>query len=359
MPANDLNLLQAQAELKIAAADSDTLEELRVSLLGKNGAITAELKTLGAMDPDARKARGAELNVLKTVITQALAERRAVLDAAALESRLAAERIDVTAPVRTEIAGAIHPISRTTEEISAIFSAMGFAIKDGPDIENDWNNFSALNIAAHHPARAMMDTFYLQGGEVLRTHTSPVQIRTMLEWARSQTAQATAQPIRIIVPGRTFRADHDATHSPMFHQTEGLVIGRGITLGHLKGCLIDFLRAFFDNPALPVRFRASYFPFTEPSMEVDIGWNRKTGEIGAGSDWLEILGSGMVHPNVLANCGIDPREFQGFAFGVGIERITMLKHGIADLRLFYESDVRWLRHYGFASLSPAMLHEGF
>ena len=359
MPANDLNLLQAQAVLKIAAADSDTLEELRVSLLGKNGAITAELKTLGAMDPDARKARGAELNVLKTVITQALAERRAVLDAAALESRLAAERIDVTAPVRPEIAGAIHPISRTTEEIAAIFSAMGFAIKDGPDIENDWNNFSALNIAAHHPARAMMDTFYLQGGEVLRTHTSPVQIRTMLEWARSQTAQATAQPIRIIVPGRTFRADHDATHSPMFHQTEGLVIGRGITLGHLKGCLIDFLRAFFDNPALPVRFRASYFPFTEPSMEVDIGWNRKTGEIGAGSDWLEILGSGMVHPNVLANCGIDPREFQGFAFGVGIERITMLKHGIADLRLFYESDVRWLRHYGFASLSPAMLHEGF
>ena len=359
MPANDLNLLQAQAELKIAAADSDTLEELRVSLLGKNGAITAELKTLGAMDPDARKARGAELNVLKTVITQALAERRAVLDAAALESRLAAERIDVTAPVRPEIAGAIPPISRTTEEIAAIFSAMGFAIKDGPDIENDWNNFSALNIAAHHPARAMMDTFYLQGGEVLRTHTSPVQIRTMLEWARSQTAQATAQPIRIIVPGRTFRADHDATHSPMFHQTEGLVIGRGITLGHLKGCLIDFLRAFFDNPALPVRFRASYFPFTEPSMEVDIGWNRKTGEIGAGSDWLEILGSGMVHPNVLANCGIDPREFQGFAFGVGIERITMLKHGIADLRLFYESDVRWLRHYGFASLSPAMLHEGF
>ena len=359
MPANDLNLLQAQAELKIAAADSDTLEELRVSLLGKNGAITAELKTLGAMDPDARKARGAELNVLKTVITQALAERRAVLDAAALESRLAAERIDVTAPVRPEIAGAIHPISRTTEEIAAIFSAMGFAIKDGPDIENDWNNFSALNIAAHHPARAMMDTFYLQGGEVLRTHTSPVQIRTMLEWARSQTAQATAQPIRIIVPGRTFRADHVATHSPMFHQTEGLVIGRGITLGHLKGCLIDFLRAFFDNPALPVRFRASYFPFTEPSMEVDIGWNRKTGEIGAGSDWLEILGSGMVHPNVLANCGIDPREFQGFAFGVGIERITMLKHGIADLRLFYESDVRWLRHYGFASLSPAMLHEGF
>jgi phenylalanyl-tRNA synthetase alpha chain len=350
MPANDLNQLQAEAEGKIAIADSNTLEELRVSLLGKSGAVTAALKTLGGMDPEARKARGAELNVLKNIITASLAARRAVLDAAALEAKLAAERIDISAPARPETQGAIHPISRTTEEIAAIFGAMGFTIKDGPDIENDWNNFSALNIPSHHPARAMMDTFYLQGGEVLRTHTSPVQIRTLV---------SEPPPIRIIVPGRTFRADHDATHSPMFHQTEGLVIGRDITLGHLKGCLIDFLRAFFDNPALPVRFRASYFPFTEPSMEVDIGWNRKTGEIGKGGDWLEILGSGMVHPNVLANCGIDPREFQGFAFGVGIERITMLKHGIADLRLFYESDVRWLRHYGFAALSPAMLHEGF
>jgi len=271
-----------------------------------------------------------------------------------LAIQLEAERIDVSAPVRPEVAGAIHPISRTAEEIAAIFGAMGFTVKDGPDIENDWNNFGALNIPSHHPARAMMDTFYLNAQfngrpAVLRTHTSPVQIRTML---------SEAPPIRIIVPGRTFRADHDATHSPMFHQTEGLVIGRGVTLGHLKGCLIDFLRAFFDNPALPVRFRASYFPFTEPSMEVDIGWNRKTGEIGKGGDWLEILGSGMVHPNVLANCGIDPREFQGFAFGMGIERITMLKHGIADLRLFYESDVRWLRHYGFSALAPAMLHEG-
>jgi phenylalanyl-tRNA synthetase alpha chain len=350
MPANDLSQLQAEAEGKIAIADSETLEELRVSLLGKSGAVTAALKTLGGMDPEARKARGAELNILKNVITDALAARRAVLDAAALEAKLAAERIDISASARPEAQGAIHPISRTTEEIAAIFGAMGFTIKDGPDIENDWNNFSALNIPSHHPARAMMDTFYLQGGEVLRTHTSPVQIRTLV---------SEPPPIRIIVPGRTFRADHDATHSPMFHQTEGLVIGRDITLGHLKGCLIDFLRAFFDNPALLVRFRASYFPFTEPSMEVDIGWNRKTGEIGKGGDWLEILGSGMVHPNVLANCGIDPREFQGFAFGVGIERITMLKHGIADLRLFYESDVRWLRHYGFAALSPAMLHEGF
>jgi phenylalanyl-tRNA synthetase alpha chain len=339
---------------RIGQADAPELEALRVALLGKSGSITAVLKSLGGMDPEARRQAGAEVNQIKTTITEALAARKAILDAAALNTRLAAERIDVTQPVRPEPQGAIHPISRTMEELAAIFGAMGFEIKEGPDIENDWNNFSALNIPAHHPARAMMDTFYLNAGAggrpVLRTHTSPVQVRTML---------TQEPPIRIIVPGRTFRADHDATHSPMFHQTEGLVIGKNITLGHLKGCLIDFLRAFFDAPDLPVRFRASYFPFTEPSMEVDIGWNRKTGEIGKGGDWLEILGSGMVHPNVLANCGIDPREYQGFAFGVGIERITMLKHGIADLRLFYESDVRWLRHYGFSALAPAMLHEGF
>ena len=340
---------------RIGQADPQELEALRVALLGKNGSVTAALKSLGGMAPDVRRQAGAEVNEIKGQITEALNARKAVLDEAALNARLAAERIDVTQPPRPDLAGAIHPISRTMEEIAAIFGAMGFTIKEGPDIENDWNNFSALNIAAHHPARAMMDTFYLRAAPgsrppVLRTHTSPVQVRTML------TARP---PIRIIVPGRTFRADHDATHSPMFHQTEGLVIGKDITLGHLKGCLIDFLRAFFDAPALPVRFRASYFPFTEPSMEVDIGWNRKTGEIGQGGDWLEILGSGMVHPNVLANCGIDPREYQGFAFGVGIERITMLKHGIADLRLFYESDVRWLRHYGFSALAPAMLHEGF
>jgi phenylalanyl-tRNA synthetase alpha chain len=280
-----------------------------------------------------------------------------------LVARLRAERIDITAPARPEPQGSIHPISRTMEELAAIFGAMGFALKEGPDIEDDWTNFGALNIPAHHPARAMMDTFYLNASlgnrpAVLRTHTSPVQIRTMLAWAEELASGAEPAPIRIVVPGRTFRADHDATHSPMFHQTEGLVIGRDITLAHLKGCLIDFLRAFFNLPDLPVRFRASYFPFTEPSMEVDIGWSRKTGEIGKGSDWLEILGSGMVHPNVLANCGIDPRRYQGFAFGVGIERITMLKHGINDLRLFYENDVRWLRHYGFSPLAPASLHEG-
>ncbi|MDE1907553.1 MAG: phenylalanine--tRNA ligase subunit alpha, partial [Rhodospirillales bacterium] len=272
--------------------------------------------------------------------------------------KLAAEHIDVTQPPRPDFSGTIHPLSRTQEELAAIFAAMGFSIAEGPDIENDWNNFSALNIPSHHPARAMMDTFYLTTGAVLRTHTSPVQIRTMLEWAKTGGLGTSPAPIRIIVPGRTFRADHDATHSPMFHQCEGLVIGEGIHLGHLKGCLIDFLRAYFGIPELPVRLRSSYFPFTEPSMEVDIGWNRKTGEIGGGTDWLEIGGSGMVHPNVLANCGIDPRRFQGFAFGMGLERITMLKHGIADLRLFFESDVRWLRHYGASPLSPASLHEG-
>lgn len=349
MLGDELNNIRHTALPAIAAAEMAALEELRVALMGKTGSVTQLLKALGGMEPEARKAAGAAINQLKDEITQALTARRAVLDEAALHARLAAERLDVTQPPRPEPAGAIHPLSRTMEEIAAIFSTMGFAIKDGPDIESDWHNFSALNIPGHHPARAMMDTFYLTGGEVLRTHTSPVQIRTLLN---------EQPPIRIIVPGRTFRSDHDATHSPMFHQCEGLVVGEGITLGHLKGCLTDFLSAYFGAPNLPVRLRSSYFPFTEPSMEVDIGWNKKTGEIGGGTDWLEIGGSGMVHPNVLANCGIDPRKYQGFAFGVGLERLTMLKHGIADLRLFYESDVRWLRHYGFAPLSPATLHEG-
>jgi phenylalanyl-tRNA synthetase alpha chain len=355
MPTDDLTVLETEALAAIAGApDLDALEAVRVALLGKAGTLTGLLKALGTLAPEDRKTRGAEVNSLKTALTDALATRRATLEDAALTARLAAETIDISAPVRPEPAGAIHPISRTMEEIAAIFGAMGFTVAEGPDIESDWHNFSALNIPGHHPARDDHDTFYvpaLDGGapRVLRTHTSPVQIRTMLEQP---------PPIRVIVPGRTYRADYDATHSPMFHQCEGLVIGKDITLAHLKGCLIDFLRAFFDRPSLPVRFRASYFPFTEPSMEVDIGWDRKSGDIGKGGDWLEILGSGMVHPNVLANCGIDPRDYQGFAFGMGIERITMLKHGIADLRLFYESDLRWLQHYGFSPLAPAMLHEG-
>jgi phenylalanyl-tRNA synthetase alpha chain len=336
-----------------AATDLRALDALRVHVLGKSGALTTLLKELGKTAPDARRARGAALNLAKDEITAALETKRATLESAAIDARLRSERIDISLPPAPEPAGSIHPISRTMEEMAAIFGAMGFTVAEGPDIETDWHNFSALNIPAHHPARDDHDTFYLPGENggaprVLRTHTSPVQVRTML----TQTP-----PIRVIVPGRTFRADHDATHSPMFHQCEALVIDRHITLAHLKGCLIDFLRAFFGIASLPVRFRASYFPFTEPSMEIDIGWNRKTGDIGAGGDWLEVLGSGMVHPNVLANVGIDPREWQGFAFGMGVERLTMLKHGIPDLRTFYESDLRWLRHYGFSALSPVMLHE--
>ncbi|GBQ28864.1 phenylalanine--tRNA ligase subunit alpha [Acidiphilium acidophilum] len=337
-----------------AAADPAALDAVRIAFLGKSGRVTALLKTLGSMDGEARKSFGAAVNALKTGLAAALEQRRALLESAAMEAQLKAERIDITLPAHSTRTGSIHPISRTIEELTALFGAMGFTVKDGPDIEDDWYNFGALNIPAHHPARAMMDTFYLKATGrnrpmVLRTQTSPLQIRTML----SQTP-----PIRVIVPGRTYRSDHDATHSPMFHQCEGLVIDRGITFAHLKGCLVDFLRAYFEIPDLKARFRASYFPFTEPSMEIDIAWDRKTGTIGAGSDWLEILGSGMVHPNVLANCGIDPREYQGFAFGMGVERITMLKHGIPDLRSFYESDVRWLAHYSASPLAPVTLHEG-
>jgi phenylalanyl-tRNA synthetase alpha chain len=352
---DDLTDLRAETEAALAAAaDLRTWDAVRVRVLGKAGLLTNLLKELGKTPAEERRARGVALNVLKAELTEMIEARRAALDAAELDARLAAERVDVTLPPRPAVPGLIHPISRTMDEMAAIFGAMGFTVAEGPDVESDWYNFGALNIPAHHPARADHDTFYVPPTgngppRVLRTHTSPVQARTML---------TQAPPIRIIAPGRTYRADHDATHSPMFHQCEGLVIDRAITLGHLKGCLIDFLRAFFGVPDLPVRFRASYFPFTEPSMEVDIGWDRRTGELGRGSDWLEILGSGMVHPRVLANCGLDPREWQGFAFGMGVERVTMLKHGIPDLRPFYESDLRWLRHYGFSALSAVALHEG-
>jgi len=355
---DDLAALAASTETELAAAaDLRALDAVRVGVLGKSGALTALLKGLGAIPADQRKERGAAVNALKNQIEAAIEARRVVLDAAALDARLAAEKLDMTLPPRPVAPGGragIHPINRTIEELTAIFGAMGFKVVEGPDIEGDWYNFAALNIPDHHPARQDQDTFYLPGlvegrRTVLRTQTSPLQIRTMI---------GQAPPIRIIAPGRTYRSDHDATHSPMFHQVEGLVIDRGITLGHLKGCLTDFLRAFFGIATLPVRFRSSYFPFTEPSMEVDIGWNRKTGELGAGTDWLEILGSGMVHPRVLANCGLDAREWQGFAFGMGIERITMLKHGMADLRPFFEADTRWLSHYGTSPLAPATLHEG-
>ncbi len=338
----------------VDAADSvDALEDIRVSVLGKKGRITDMMKGLGQMDPDARKAAGQALNALKDEIAGALETKKTQLADADLDRRLMTEKIDVTLPPAPETQGTIHPISQTIDEITEIFGEMGFTVAEGPDIEDDWHNFTALNIPADHPARQEHDTFYLPGehGErkVLRTHTSPVQIRTMT---------AEKPPIRIIVPGRTYRSDYDATHSPMFHQVEGLVIDKTSHMGHLKGCLIEFCRAFFEVDDLPVRFRPSYFPFTEPSAEVDIGCTREGGEfrIGHGGDWLEILGSGMVNPNVLSNCGIDPAEYQGFAFGMGVERLAMLKYGIPDLRTFFDSDLRWLRHYGFRSLEvPGMV----
>ena len=335
-------ILQEVAE----ATDLDALERVRVSALGKKGRITGRMKQLGGMDPEARKAAGPQLNAIKDAVQSAIEARKSALAQVELEARLARETLDVTLPARPREIGRIHPISRTVEEMIAIFGELGFEVAEGPHIEDDFHNFSALNIPPEHPARQEHDTFYLQAPEhdrerkVLRTHTSPVQIRSM---------RTHAPPLRVIVPGRTFRSDDDATHSPMFHQIEGLVVDKTVTMAHLKGTLIEFCRAFFGVRELPVRFRPSYFPFTEPSAEVDIGCSKSGGQlqIGGGEDWLEILGCGMVHPKVLENCGIDPNAWQGFAFGMGIERVAMLKYGIPDLRTFYESDLRWLRHYGF------------
>ena len=339
-----------------AAADPAALEEVRIDALGKKGRVTALMKDLGGLDPEARKARGAALNVLKDEIAAALGERKAELQGAALAARLEAERLDVTLPARPEAEGRIHPISQTIDEITAIFADMGFTVAEGPDVEGDFYNFTALNIPPEHPARQMHDTFYLPDApdgakRVLRTHTSPVQIRTML---------ANKPPIRIIAPGRTYRSDYDMTHTPMFHQVEALVIDEATHMGHLKGAIVEFCRAFFDVDDLPVRFRPSFFPFTEPSAEVDIGCSRKGGELKLGNygDWLEIMGCGMVHPKVLANCGIDPDRYQGYAFGMGIERIAMLKYGIPDLRTFFEADLRWLKHYGFLPLDMPSLAQG-
>jgi phenylalanyl-tRNA synthetase alpha chain len=351
------NLDKLRSELVAAvnnASDLDGIEAVRVAALGKKGRLTALMKSLGSMAPEERRTMGATLNVLKTEIAAAIDSRKADLADVELDARLAGEGVDVTLPARPEGSGKIHPISQTIDEIVAIFGEMGFSVAEGPDIENDWHNFTALNIPPEHPARQEMDTFYLpnemDGNRmVLRTHTSPVQIRTMLKHP---------PPLRIIAPGRTYRCDYDATHSPMFHQVEGLVVDEATNMGHLKGCLIEFCRAYFGVDNLPVRFRPSYFPFTEPSAEVDIGCTREGGtfRIGHGDDWLEILGSGMVNPKVLENCGIDSDRYQGFAFGMGIERIAMLKYGIPDLRTFFESDLRWLRHYGFSALDvPSMV----
>jgi phenylalanyl-tRNA synthetase alpha chain len=353
----DLAVLESEIAAKIAQATSpEALDAVRVEALGKKGRVTELMKTLGALSPDERKARGAALNALKDALAAKLDARKAELDAGALDARLALETVDVTLPPRAREEGRIHPISQTIDELVAIFGEMGFAVAEGPDIESDDYNFTRLNIPPEHPARQAHDTFYLAGkpGEshtVLRTHTSPVQVRTML---------GQKPPIRIVAPGRTYRSDSDATHSPNFHQIEGLIVDKTTHMGHLKGCLVEFVRAFFEIPDLRYRFRPSYFPFTEPSAEMDIACTRGAGELklGVGDDWLEILGCGMVNPKVLAMCGIDPAEYQGFAFGMGIERVAMLKYGIPDLRTFYEADLRWLRHYGFAASDVPTLAGG-
>jgi len=348
---DDLDTLKSELVAAVKAApDLDSLEAARLAALGKKGRLSDLMKGLGKLDPDARRDAGFALNRLKDQVVDAIEARKRELTDAAIEARLATESVDITLPPRPYPLGQgrIHPISQTMDEIVAILGEMGFAVAEGPDIEDDFHNFTALNIPPDHPARQMHDTFYLprdKSGEIklLRTHTSPVQIRTM---------QTQSPPLRVIAPGRTYRCDSDMTHTPMFHQVEGLVVDKSTHMGHLKGCLIDFCRAYFEVENLPIRFRASFFPFTEPSAEVDIGCSRKGGElkIGAGGDWLEILGCGMVHPKVFEACGIDPMAYQGFAFGVGVERLAMLKYGIPDLRTFFEADLRWLRHYGFPAL---------
>lgn len=338
------------------ASDLKALDDLRVGALGKKGLITSLMKSLGDLSPDERRAAGQTLNLLKAEVAEAIEAQKSALEAAEINKKLESEAVDVSLPVRPQQTGLLHPISQTIDEVVEIFAPMGFEVAEGPDIEDDFHNFTALNFPPDHPAREMHDTFFLPTEEdgtrhLLRTHTSPVQVRVM---------QNSTPPIRVLAPGRTYRCDYDITHTPMFHQVEGLVIDKATHMGHLKGCIIEFVKTYFEIDDLPIRFRPSYFPFTEPSAEVDIGCSRENGElkIGAGADWLEILGCGMVHPNVLKACNLDPDEYQGFAFGLGVERIAMLKYGIPDLRTFYESDLRWLRHYGFAALDVPTLAGG-
>jgi len=340
------------------AADENTLEDLRVQAVGKKGEVALKMRELGKMPPEERQVVGPALNALKDEINSALAAKKAALGDAALDERLRSEWLDVTLPSRVRPAGTLHPVSQVTEELTAIFAEMGFSVAEGPRIDTDWYNFDALNIPGHHPARAEMDTFYMARAEgdnrpphVLRTHTSPVQIRTM---------EAQGAPLRIICPGGVYRADYDQTHTPMFHQVEGLAIDKDISMANLKWTLEEFFAAFFEVDGIKTRFRASHFPFTEPSAEVDIQCSWVDGQlrIGEGDGWMEVLGSGMVHPHVLRSGGVDPDKWQGFAFGMGIDRIAMLKYGIPDLRAFFDSDLRWLRHYGFAALDQPNLHGG-
>jgi len=354
---SDIEKIESEILAQIAAAETiSALEDVRVAALGKKGVISERMKTLGGMDPVERKTAGAAFNALKNTIATAIDEKKKALENAELDRRLATEKVDVTLPIAPSPKGRIHPVTQVTEEIIAIFSAMGFDVAEGPDIEDDFHNFTALNFPPDHPAREMHDTFFFNEKEdgsrmLLRTHTSPVQIRTMM---------SQKPPIRIIIPGRTFRCDSDQTHTPMFHQVEGLVIDRETHMGHLKGTLEAFCSAYFEVDSVKTRFRPHFFPFTEPSAEMDIGYERAGNEIriGEGEKWMEILGCGMVHPNVLRNCGLDPDEYQGFAFGMGVDRLAMLKYGIPDLRDFFAADARWLSHYGFDPLDQPSLSTG-
>ncbi len=350
--------LQADILAQItAAATPEALEAVRVAVMGKSGSVTALLKTLGGMAPEQRQVEGPRLNGLREAVAAALAARKTALETAALDARLAAERQDMTLPVAPALVGSVHPVSQVMDELAEIFADLGFAVATGPEIEDDWHNFSALNSPESHPARAMHDTFYMEQSPpgtrmLLRTHTSPVQIRTMM---------TQAPPIRIIAPGRVYRSDSDATHTPMFHQIEGLVIDKGTTLAQLRWTLETFIKAFFEVDDVTLRFRPSYFPFTEPSVEVDVGYSSKTGKpAGAGEadKWLEVLGSGMVHPRVIAACGLDPEIYQGFAFGTGVDRLAMLKYGMTDLRAFFDADLRWLKHHGFSAFDVPTLSGG-
>ena len=340
-----------------ATADLQELDSVRVALLGKSGEITAKLKSLGAMDPDARAAEAPKIHAEREAVTNAIAERKAALEAAELERRLATETIDLSLPATESVNGTVHPVSQVMDELAEIFADLGFSVAEGPEIETQWYNFTALNMPENHPARAMQDTFYVEPRtpdeerRVLRTHTSPVQIRA---------GESQGAPLYVIAPGRVYRSDSDATHTPMFHQVEGLVIDRDITLGHLKWTLETFLKAFFERDDVVLRMRPSYFPFTEPSAEVDVGWSMEKGRrvVGGCEGWMEVLGSGMVHSRVIANMGLDPDEWQGFAFGCGIDRLAMLKYGMDDLRAFFDGDIRWLKHYGFRALDVPTLSGG-
>ena len=343
-----IDTLKPEILSAIEKADSvSALEEVRVATLGKNGSITGLMKTLGSLAPEERKAAGQILNIFKTDITDILERKKEALETVALNAKLAAESVDVTLPCRPETAsGRIHPIAQVTEEVLTIFAQMGFELAEGPDIEDDWHNFEALNMPAAHPARQMQATFFFPGGNLLRTQTSGVQIRTM---------ENKKPPIKIVCPGRTYRRDYDATHTPMFHQIEGLVIDDKTNLANLKTVLVEFFKLFFETDDVQVRFRPSYFPFTEPSYEMDLGGVMAR---NIGKEWLELLGCGVVDPRVLQNCGIDPRVYQGFAFGIGLDRLAMMKYGIKDLRPMFEADMKWIKHYGFLPLDVPTVTSG-